>query len=78
MLLPAAYHFTLSYRSGENVQETLEEQKKDILRMSHGVSSRLVLLSEQVFNALIFQVSIVLLFSKSTAIIRQIRTKYRF
>ena len=39
MLLPAAFHFTLTYRDGsENVEERIDEQKKDILRMSHGVS----------------------------------------
>ncbi|KAI0091210.1 Sodium/calcium exchanger protein-domain-containing protein [Irpex rosettiformis] len=42
VLLPAAFHFTLSYRTGENVQTSMEEQKKDILRMSHGVSIVLI------------------------------------
>ena len=39
VLLPAAFHFTLAYRDGsENIKERIDEQKKDILRMSHGVS----------------------------------------
>lgn len=42
MLLPAAFHFTLSYRPGEDAQTTLAEQKKDILQMSRGVSVVLI------------------------------------
>ncbi|KAI0368664.1 hypothetical protein BV20DRAFT_969053 [Pilatotrama ljubarskyi] len=41
VLLPAAFHFALSYNtedSAEGAGTTLQEQKKDILRMSHGVA----------------------------------------
>lgn len=41
VLLPAAFHFALSYGSQDKgeAQTTLKDQKEDILRMSHGVSS---------------------------------------
>ncbi|GJE88646.1 sodium/calcium exchanger protein-domain-containing protein [Phanerochaete sordida] len=43
VLLPAAFHFTLSNRTpGESAQTSIEEQKQDILRMSHGVSVILI------------------------------------
>ncbi|KAI0690168.1 hypothetical protein BC835DRAFT_1417988 [Cytidiella melzeri] len=42
VLLPAAFHFTLSNRSGDNPQTSIDEQKVDILRMSHGVSVVLI------------------------------------
>lgn len=43
VLLPAAFHFTLSDRTpGESIKTTIEEQKQDILRMSHGVSVVLI------------------------------------
>lgn len=39
VLLPAAFHFTLSSRDGsDNMEEQIDKQKQDILRMSHGVS----------------------------------------
>ena len=40
VLLPAAFHFALSYstRDKDETQTTLQQQKEDILRMSHGVS----------------------------------------
>ncbi len=40
VLLPAAFHFALSYGSRDKgeTETTLQQQKEDILRMSHGVS----------------------------------------
>ncbi|KAI0359974.1 hypothetical protein OH77DRAFT_886072 [Trametes cingulata] len=41
VLLPAAFHFALSYNTEDSAEEagtTLAEQKQDILRMSHGVA----------------------------------------
>lgn len=41
VLLPAAFHFALTYNTEDSAQEagtSLKEQKDDILRMSHGVS----------------------------------------
>ncbi|KAH9850267.1 Sodium/calcium exchanger protein-domain-containing protein [Lenzites betulinus] len=41
VLLPAAFHFALSYNTEDSAEEagtTLREQKSDILRMSHGVA----------------------------------------
>ncbi|KAM5530997.1 hypothetical protein V8D89_015324 [Ganoderma adspersum] len=40
VLLPAAFHFALSYGSQDKgeAQTTLKDQKEDILRMSHGVA----------------------------------------
>ncbi|KIP05832.1 hypothetical protein PHLGIDRAFT_73597, partial [Phlebiopsis gigantea 11061_1 CR5-6] len=39
VLLPAAFHFTLTNRdANDNIKEQIEKQKRDILRMSHGVS----------------------------------------
>ncbi|KAI0833341.1 Sodium/calcium exchanger protein-domain-containing protein [Trametes gibbosa] len=41
VLLPAAFHFALSYNTEDSAEEagtTLREQKADILRMSHGVA----------------------------------------
>ncbi|KAF7799782.1 hypothetical protein EIP86_011024 [Pleurotus ostreatoroseus] len=52
VLLPAAFHFTLTYRSGENPGASLDEQKQDILRMSHGVSVVLILIY---FSYILFQ-----------------------
>ncbi|KAI0671627.1 Sodium/calcium exchanger protein-domain-containing protein [Trametes maxima] len=41
VLLPAAFHFALSYTTEDSAQEagtSLQDQKRDILRMSHGVA----------------------------------------
>ncbi|RDX57402.1 hypothetical protein OH76DRAFT_1476798 [Lentinus brumalis] len=41
VLLPAAFHFALTYSKedgADDISTTLQEQKKDILRMSHGVA----------------------------------------
>ncbi|KAH9945377.1 Sodium/calcium exchanger protein-domain-containing protein [Epithele typhae] len=39
VLLPAAFHFALTYgKSGDGDSITLQQQKDDILRMSHGVA----------------------------------------
>ncbi|KAH9902925.1 Sodium/calcium exchanger protein-domain-containing protein [Cubamyces lactineus] len=40
VLLPAAFHFSLTYTStdSDSAETTLQEQKKDILRMSRGVA----------------------------------------
>ncbi|KAI0635821.1 Sodium/calcium exchanger protein-domain-containing protein [Trametes polyzona] len=41
VLLPAAFHFALSYNTEDSAEEagtTLQQQKSDILRMSHGVA----------------------------------------
>ncbi|KAL1949373.1 hypothetical protein VTO73DRAFT_8254 [Trametes versicolor] len=41
VLLPAAFHFALTYNTEDSAQEagtSLKEQKDDILRMSHGVA----------------------------------------
>ncbi|KAL7279122.1 hypothetical protein ACG7TL_006962 [Trametes sanguinea] len=41
VLLPAAFHFSLTYRTDDSsgdAETTLQEQKEDILRMSHGVA----------------------------------------
>ena len=49
MLLPAAFHFTLTYRDGsDNVQEQIAKQKEDILRRSHGVRPSLIILNPSV------------------------------
>lgn len=42
VLLPAAFHFALTYSKDDDADDigtTLQEQKQDILRMSHGVSA---------------------------------------
>ena len=39
VLLPAAFHFALTYtKDGDADDVSLQQQKDDILRMSHGVS----------------------------------------
>ncbi|KAI8980097.1 Sodium/calcium exchanger protein-domain-containing protein [Trametes punicea] len=41
VLLPAAFHFSLTYNTEDSAEEagtTLQDQKEDILRMSHGVA----------------------------------------
>ncbi|OSD06469.1 hypothetical protein PYCCODRAFT_935378 [Trametes coccinea BRFM310] len=41
VLLPAAFHFSLTYRTDDSsgdAETTLQEQKEDILQMSHGVA----------------------------------------
>lgn len=42
VLLPAAFHFALTYSSNDanDTGTTLQDQKEDILKMSHGVSAR--------------------------------------
>ncbi|KAI0775305.1 Sodium/calcium exchanger protein-domain-containing protein [Trametes elegans] len=55
VLLPAAFHFSLSYRTEEEARSagtSLAEQKLDILRMSHGVSIVLLFIY---FSYLVFQ-----------------------
>ena len=61
VLLPAAFHFTLTYRSGESVGASIEEQKQDILRMSHGVSN--LLSCRRDVSSAVLQVSVILIFS---------------
>ena len=41
VLLPAAFHFAITYggHSKGEAEPSLQEQKEDILRMSHGVST---------------------------------------
>ncbi len=42
VLLPAAFHFALTYSKedgADDISTTLQEQKQDILRMSHGVGT---------------------------------------
>ncbi|EMD33512.1 hypothetical protein CERSUDRAFT_98615 [Gelatoporia subvermispora B] len=46
VLLPAAYHFALTYSSEDAIAAgtTLEDQKQDLLKMSHGVSIVLLII----------------------------------
>ena len=53
VLLPAAFHFSLSYTTndGDDAETSLQEQKEDILQMSRGVSPISSHHSQQLKNA---------------------------